>query len=343
MSLDLYVDGDRWRAHLRDVAARYPGLVPVAKGNGYGFGLGSLARRTEWLGCPTIAIGTYREVPEVLSRFSGDVMVMEPWRPTGSSVPYDARVLHTVGRAGDLAALAAAASDAGAGSPRVVLEGLTSMRRHGLGVADLTAERRIARGVRVEGQALHLPLGRSCVAEVERWLAAAPAERWFISHIGAADLAGLRARHPDVELLPRIGTELWLGDRTSLAVRATVVDSHAVRRGERVGYRQRRISRNGVVLVVSGGTAHGIGLEAPTAATRPRQRAVTAARGGLDAAGRSLSPFVIGGRQRWFVEPPHMQVSMIFVPADVKPPAVGDRVDVRVRFTTTSVDAIHLS
>ena len=38
MSLSLYVDGDRWRSHLRSVLAPHPTLVPVIKGNGYGFG-----------------------------------------------------------------------------------------------------------------------------------------------------------------------------------------------------------------------------------------------------------------------------------------------------------------
>lgn len=343
MSLDLYVDGPRWRAHLRDVAARYPGLVPVAKGNGYGFGIASLARRSEWLECSTVAVGTYREVPEVLSRFSGEVVVMEPWRPFLADVSYDPRVLHTVGRVGDLAALEAASTAFGAAAPQVVLEGLTSMRRHGYRADDLVAERRAVRGVRIAGHALHLPIGGSHVDEVERWLAAAPTERWFVSHLGPADLASLRSRHPGVELRPRVGTELWLGDRSSLAVRAAVLDAHPVRRGDRVGYRQRRIPRDGVMLVVSGGTAHGIGLEAPTAATTARQRAVTLARGGLDAAGRTLSPYVVAGKQRWFVEPPHMQVSLIHLPADVPPPSVGDEVDVRVRFTATNVDAVHLS
>mgnify|MGYP000692882946 CR=1 FL=1 len=49
MSLTLSVDGERWRAHLRTTAERFPGLVPVAKGNGYGFTIGRLARRTQWL------------------------------------------------------------------------------------------------------------------------------------------------------------------------------------------------------------------------------------------------------------------------------------------------------
>ena len=70
MSLTLTVDGDRWRAHLRAVAEAHPGLVPVAKGNGYGFGLGRLARKAAWLGCDTLAVGTYSELPAVASRLS---------------------------------------------------------------------------------------------------------------------------------------------------------------------------------------------------------------------------------------------------------------------------------
>ena len=76
MSLFLHVDGPRWRAHLRSVAEREPGLVPVAKGNGYGFGLGRLARRTQWLGVPMLAVGTYDEIAAVASRFDGSIMVL---------------------------------------------------------------------------------------------------------------------------------------------------------------------------------------------------------------------------------------------------------------------------
>ena len=45
MSLTLHVDGARWRAHLHGTLESMPGLVPVAKGNGYGFGLARLARK----------------------------------------------------------------------------------------------------------------------------------------------------------------------------------------------------------------------------------------------------------------------------------------------------------
>jgi hypothetical protein len=139
-----------------------------------------------------------------------------------------------------------------------------------------------------------------------------------------------------------MGTALWLGDRGAFSVRATVLDVHSVRRGERVGYRQRRVAGDGHILVVSGGTAHGVGLEAPTAAATVRQRAISLAKGGLDAAGMALSPFTIEGKQRWFAEPPHMQASMLFLPSSVPPPAVGDEVGVDVRMTTTDFDKVSM-
>ena len=54
MSLTLTVDGERWRRHLREVADQTPGLVPVVKGNGYGFTVGRLARRPSgWAATPS--------------------------------------------------------------------------------------------------------------------------------------------------------------------------------------------------------------------------------------------------------------------------------------------------
>jgi alanine racemase-like protein len=338
MSLDLYVDGPRWRAHLRATADAYPGIVPVAKGNGYGFGLAGLARRTQWLGCTSIAVGTYREVGDVQSRFDGDIVVLEPWRALAADLVYGPRIIHTVGRAADLAELGSRDD-----RPRVVLEGLTSMRRHGFTATDLRAASGAARGVRLEGHALHLPLGQGHVREVESWVTAAPARRWYLSHVTRDELTQLAQTHPDLNLRPRIGTELWLGDRAALSARATVLDAHPVKRGDRVGYRRRRIIRDGTLLVVSGGTSHGIGLEGPSAAASPRHRVRSLAKGGLDAAGRSMSPYTVSGRQRWFVEPPHMQVSLIYIPSGDLVPEVGEEVEVQVRFSTTTFDHIHLS
>ncbi len=349
MPLTLHVDGDRWRTHLRRVTETHSGLVPVTKGNGYGLGLPRLARKSGWLGVDTIAVGTYAEVGEVLPRFDGDVLVMTPWRrelPVGDD-GYDRRVVHTLSRVADVQALAAHATASGT-RPRVVVEGLTSMARHGLTRHELSAAAGALGPLRLTGFALHLPMTGANLAEAEQWAAVLQASRLdtttlFVSHLRADELVELASRRPGLTLRPRVGTSLWLGDRGALRVGATVLDRHQVQRGERIGYRQRPMPRAGTLVVVAGGTAHGIGLEAPAAMTSVRHRAVSLARGGLEAAGLSLSPFRIGGKQRWFAEPPHMQASMLFVHDSGSVPDIGAEVDVDVRFTTTYVDGVEIS
>jgi hypothetical protein len=360
VALTLRVDGDRWRAHLSDVHERHPGLVPVAKGNGYGFGLPRLARKSQWLGVDTLAVGTYEELPHVASRYDGSLLVLTPWRPF-NALPDDPRVIHTVGRLDDLAALAEHGRSSGE-RPRIVLELLTSMLRHGFDARDLrTAAATAARegGVRVEGVALHLPLaprsqgGTSHLGEVERLIndvvAAGLAtsdeggRRIWVSHLTEVELDILSRRYPEFSFRPRVGTGLWLGDRGALQVRATVLDAHPVERGDVYGYRGRSAPRQGTILVVSGGTAHGIGLEAPTGEATIRSRAASIARGGLDAAGLVRSPYTVDGKQRLFAEPPHMQASMLFIPHGTAVPGIGDEIECRVRFTATGFDRVEIS
>ncbi len=374
MGLILRVDGDRWRSHLKDVAARNPGLAPVCKGNGYGFGLHRLARKSGWLGVDTLCVGMYEELPEVLSRFEGSVMVLTPWRPFNPAVD-DPRVIHTVGRLEDLRALVAQGRESGR-APRVVLERMTSMMRHGFDAAGIAEAGRIARagGVRVEGAALHLPLAQkaattrthptraqvarahaaSSLAEVERLmvdvaaaqldgLGYAEAMTVWVSHLTEEDLEILALKFPAYTFRPRIGTGLWLGDRSALSVTSTVLEAHAVDRGDVYGYRGRTTPRSGTLLVVSGGTAHGIGLEAPTGDVTLKARAASIARGGLDAAGFVRSPFTVGGKQRLFAEPPHMQASMLFIPTGAPVPEVGEEIGVRVRYTATAFDSVEIS
>ena len=138
---------------------------------------------------------------------------------------------------------------------------------------------------------------------------------------------------------PRVGTELWLGDPTSLRTTGTVLAVHEPS-DTAIGYRQRKGPRGARLIVVSGGTSHGIALAAPSANVTVRQRAIAATSGVLDAAGRTTSPFTISGAQRLFAEPPHMHVSLVWLPGDVEPPAVGDEVDVRVRNTTARFDRV---
>jgi alanine racemase len=162
----------------------------------------------------------------------------------------------------------------------------------------------------------------------------------WVSHLDDAELRSLRDGLPDIALYARIGTRLWLGDRGAISAHGTVLAVHDVAKGQASGYRQRRASRAGAVLVVGGGTAHGVALEAPSPASTTRQRAVAAGTGVLEGVGRALSPFVVGGKQRWFAEPPHMHLSLIRVPEGVALPAVGDEVDVDVRLTTIHPDRV---
>jgi alanine racemase len=352
MSLTLSVDGDRWRAHLRAVAAEYDGLVPVAKGNGYGLGVGRLARKATWLGVDTLAVGTYDELPEVASRFAGDLLVLTPWRPFGAAVEVEPalarRVVHTLGRVEDVVALLECQPDA-----RFVLERLTSMNRHGLSARDLRAAADALRERRalsqVVGVALHLPLAQgSHLSEVHRLLndvvaADLGTTTVWVSHLTRDELTALHTAYADFAIRPRIGTDLWLGDRGALRVTSTVLDVHPVERGDLFGYRSRTAPKNGHLLIVSGGTAHGIGLEAPTGDSSIKARAATLARGGLDAVGFVRSPFSIDGKQRLFAEPPHMQASMLFLPHGARVPAIGDEIDVRVRYTATTFDRVVIS
>ncbi|AWB93936.1 alanine racemase [Aeromicrobium chenweiae] len=344
---ELDVDAERWRRHLTTVVEATPGIVPVVKGNGYGLGRDLLAAESTRLGLGTIAVGTYREVPEALAAFGGDVMVLTPWRPFFDHVVLDDRVIHTMSRVEDIAALAAAAPGA-----RVLLEGETSMARHGLDRHELAAAVGVLGDLQVEGFAIHLPLGPNGraggnFAEAQSWAAVLEASQvetttLYVSHLTAAELTALRTHRPNLDVRPRIGTSLWLGDLGALSVHATVLDAHLVARGERIGYRQKPMPRDGTLLVIAGGTSHGIGLEAPKASSGAVQRGKLLAKGGLEAAGFSLSPFTIAGKQRWFAEPPHMQASMIFLPAGSTAPEVGTDVDVAVRFTTATFDAVNL-
>ncbi|MFF7637145.1 alanine racemase [Kitasatospora sp. NPDC008050] len=355
MTLSLHVDTDRWRAHQRAVLAEFPGLVPVAKGNGYGFGNRRLAEEAALLGTGCLAVGTAAEAAELLhdrerpGGFPGELMVLTPYRvgEENAELP-DEVVLRTVAGVEALRALSQAP-----GRKRVVVECMTSMRRHGIAPAELAhlAEASAAGGGGsvIEGFALHQPLdrrdGSDPAAEVSHWVqaietAGLPAEHIYLSHLDAGGIAWLNVRHPATAFHSRIGTRLWLGTVEALTARATVLDVTPVARGERYGYRQHKAPSDGHLLVLAGGTAHGIGLQAPTYVKGLLPRAKGIARAGLATLNRTLSPYQWNGRQLWFAEPPHMQVSILFLPGGAKPPAIGDELPVNVRHTTTHFDRV---
>lgn len=354
-------------------------IVPVIKGNGYGLGQRLLAEQAVRVGADTVAVGTVFEIDEVAEYGSFDIIVLEPFEPRDSFTAdawwrlgqrlHAGRIIRTIASREALLALAD-----GPGSVRVVLEAQTSMHRFGFDEAELLriladpdVRMAFARGkVLVEGLALHLPIaqpadeveprgstmGTPRVREAVRWAGLwqgetevwaghnSPASRVWVSHLDDDELLAVIRSVPDIALRARIGTRLWLGERSALHAAGSVLAVHPVSVGTHVGYRQRTGPKDGTLVVVSGGTSHGIGLSAPTPAASVRQRVVTAGTGALDAAGRALSPFRWEGKQRWFAEPPHQHTSMVWLPKGCVIPAVGDRMPADVRFTTSRFDAV---
>ncbi|MDQ1668898.1 MAG: hypothetical protein QOE40_959 [Actinomycetota bacterium] len=343
MTFTLYVDEERWRRHQRSVLDESPDLVPVIKGTGYGFGNTRLAAEANRLGVDTVAVGTVTEVDQVRAGFAGDVLVLTPSYDAPELLPPPGTV-QTVAHVERLHSLCEHAR-----GERVVLECLTSMHRHGLSESDLASVAPLLGGVQLEGFAFHLPMDRhggyEPTTEVGDWLrrlqqAGLPTDVAWVSHLNAGDLTGLRSAFPATTFRPRVGTQLWLGDRGAATARGTVLDVHRLEAGAHYGYRRRRVLRDSWLVVVSGGTSHGVALEAPRSVRGPVARTKEVAVGSLAAVNRTLSPFSWAGRQRWFAEPPHMHVSLLLLPASVTPPRIGDELDCEVRMTTLHADRV---
>ncbi|MEU4209848.1 alanine racemase [Streptomyces sp. NPDC026206] len=340
MALTLYVDTARWRAHQQSVIQQFPGIVPVCKGNGYGFGHERLADEVTRMGADILAVGTTYEAARIKDYFSGDLLVLTPFRLGEEPVPLPDRAIRSVSSVEGVRGLVGA---------RVVIEVMSTMKRHGISEEDLPKLHAAIEDVRLEGFAIHLPLdrgdGSSAVAEVMGWMerlrnAHLPLHTMFVSHLKADELAQLQQQFPQTRFRARIGTRLWLGDHDATHYRGAVLDVTPVAKGDRFGYRQQKTTGDGYLVVVAGGTSHGVGLEAPKALHGMMPRAKGVARAGLATMNRNLSPFVWAGKQRWFAEPPHMQVSILFVPGDAPAPQVGDELVAHLRHTTTQFDRL---
>lgn len=338
MTLTLTVNTAQWREHLRSFASTVDGLVPVAKGNGYGFRNATLATEVQRLGIDVVAVGIAREAMRLLDAgWKGSIVVLGPWRPAdraASSLVGNPQVITTVSRLSDLEVLRREYPRA-----RVQLEVQTSMHRHGLLAEELPGVD--VDGLTFEGWSVHLPATGSLDEATQLTRAArqqVEADVW-VSHLSVEDYRTFSTSLNGAARM-RVGTRLWLGAPEALRTTATILDVHPVKRGGRLGYHQSKAPASGFIVIASGGTAHGIALSAPVPQRSLRQRAVTLAQGALDAAGQSLSPFTIGGKKRQFAEPPHMHSSMLFVPGDDPMVSVGDEVPVTCRMTTTTFDQI---
>lgn len=314
MTLTLTVDPGAFEAHVRSVLGE--GVVPVVKGNGYGFGRAALAAlAVERFGVSTLCVGTVYELAGLPT--SAQRVVLTPALGTDVDLATPGDLL-TVGHPDHVHALAAA----GWSSP-VLAKLRSSMRRYGAGPDDLGALLAAieAAGLAVAGASLHLPLAGDDAdrrAEVEAWVPRLPAglDMW-VSHLSAASFAALRAAHRDRRWHLRLGTALWLGEKSFTHLGADVLQVQPVAAGQAAGYRAVPVPGDGHLVMVGAGTAHGVH-------PLPDGR----------------SPFHHARRRLPLLEPPHMHTSVVWVAAGDPVPRVGDTVDVQQPLTHVSPDRV---
>lgn len=334
--------------------------MPVVKANGYGLGQELLAAEAARLGVHAIAVGTVFEVESVGAVFPGDIIVLEPIDPRDvasaevwarlSRSDVGPRLIATVATSRGLDLVIDTFAH-----PRVILEGLTSMRRFGfegpkLRDAWMYAAQAVADGrLRLHGLTLHLPL-QPTSADFDEILQLADevadvdmSAHILLSHVDTPKLEILRRHNPALRFSLRMGTSLWLGDRDFLAAHGTVLSVHRVQRGQTFGYNHHAARSDGFIVTVSGGTSHGVALHAPSPVRSIRQRAIAVGLGLFEALGRVKSPFVWKTAPLWFAEPPHQLVSLLWVPRHVDPPNVGDELPVTVRYTITRADRVSIT
>lgn len=315
MALTLLVDRSVWRTGVERVVTATPGLIPVVKGNGYGFGRARLLGECRALGLAEVAVGTVHELAEVGPDQRAVVLTpcvtsAEAALLTGSAD----NVVATVGTRRDLDLLDPAVP--------VVVKLRTSMHRYGATPGELPAllAATAERGNPLHAVAAHFPLAGTSVehaAELAAWQPhLPPGVTVHVSHVALDDLADLRAHHV---VRPRIGTALWhANDKAGLQLVADVAAVHPVAAGERAGYRQVTVPTDGHVVLVTAGTAHGVH---PLVDGR--------------------SPFHFARTRVALLEPPHMHTSMLHVPTGDPCPEPGDRVDVQRPLTQTWVDTVE--
>lgn len=310
MTLRLSVQRAGWESHIDSVAAAVDGLVPVVKGNGYGFGRATLHPLIKGL-ADYVCVGTIHELDNVSDRVTP--VVLTP----SSTPPPAADVIMTIGSQADAAALATWRG-------RVIVKLQSSMRRYGATAAELGSVTAAATdaGLDIVGYALHLPLAGTDadrIAEIDAWLehVDARAPLW-LSHLQPPAYATLRGRHPDRQFRLRLGTALWHGNKSFLQLHASVAAVHTVHAGDTAGYQLGEVGSDGHLAMVGAGSAHGV-------AALPN----------------GSSPFHFARTRLALHEPPHMHTSMVFVPAGTACPQVGDRVDVQRPLITSLVDEVE--
>ena len=310
MALRLTVQRAAWESHVHTLAKTVDGLVPVVKGNGYGFGRATLQRLAGTLS-EYVCVGSVDELDAVPTAVTPVVLTPTLIRPATTAM------VLTVGSVEQIDVLAG-------WQGRVLVKLQSSMRRFGVVPAGLDRVVDGARAAKLEiiGYSLHLPLAGSeadRVSEVEAWLDRLdPRFPLWLSHLQPQAYSELQARYPQRQFRLRLGTLLWHGDKSFLHLHADVLAVHEIRSGDRAGYQLTEVRSGGNLVVVGAGSAHGVA-----------------------ALGNGASPFHFARTRLSLLEPPHMHTSMLLAPAGTPCPAVGDQVDVQRALISTFADEVE--
>jgi len=315
VTLRLAVHESRWLSHVQSTARAMPGLVPVVKGNGYGFRRWNLMPLAGQL-ASEVAVGTVYEVRDVPAGVVPIVLT-----PTLSAPPQNLP-RNTVLTVAGMSHLKALVHLGWRGDVMVKLQ--SSAMRFGATQPDFLPlmEELRANHFTVRGYAVHPPLDgdpRNHVRDIEKWLRIIPNDApVYVSHLDQAAYAHVRERHPDRSWRIRLGTALWHGDKSMMQLSTDVLDHHPVEAGMRAGYRQTAIAGPGEIVIAGCGTAHGVRM--------------------LD---DGRSPFHYQRQRLNVLEPPHMHVSMLLLARGRPVPPVGEWIDVQQPLTRVQVDILQ--
>lgn len=325
MTLQLAVDSAAWQRHVLHVADQVGEILPVVKGNGYGFGRRQLMSHASDISSD-VAVGTVHEladVPPAIRPFvltpvgagvvdaSSAEIVDADGAPMSHAIRLDA-VLAVASRH-DLDVLKKLNSQ----NP-VVIKVESSMHRYGVLPDDAASLRAAAEaaGHEVVAWSLHLPLaGGTHEEEVVRIATRLSADvPLHVSHL-LGDIQRVRGSVKQ-RIVVRTGTQLWLGDKSMLSLHADVISVRRIAAGTVAGYRNTPVSREASLVMVGCGSSHGVGT--------------------LD---DGRSPFHYSRQRLELLESPHMHTSMLVI-GDEPCPREGEWVDVQQPLTRVLVDTV---
>lgn len=314
MTLRLSVDSSSWNLHFREVAKSLVDVVPVVKGNGYGFGRQTLMSHAASI-ADEIAVGTVFEAHDVPADCTAIVLT-----PAGTEIPKSlpSTAVLTVGSLHHIEKLK---NNSWRGS--VVVKLRSSMNRYGANKDELTNLLAAIKNVGLTqvGWSIHPPLDgqpEDHLREIKHWMSELSSDLpWFISHTNAVNANELRKEFSKNKIRVRSGTLLWLGDKSMIKLTADVLDIRSVKKGETAGYRNVEITNDSIIAMIGVGTSHGVHL-----------------------VGAELSPFHFNQQRLALVEPSHMHTSMVFIPENSQSLKITDSVEVQQPLTRIYPDII---